>query len=196
MPCQLGGPRVELRGLLGEVALGFGPILGGAALLCLDDRPGIAQSVARRGRGRVKLGTEFAKPLELGRDSVALIRQMRLFVAKQSVRIRMAVLDPADESRREPAGAIAEPFGLATGFLRLLQQSDRVSPRAGELFAFRAKRRAGIRKRLLAFHVAQIALVGVRRHDPRLLPRRNNPQSLSAEERGGVEEELRQSQDR
>ena len=129
----------------------------------------------------MELGAQADDPRELGRDLLALGREALFLFAEQALMGGVAVLDPAHEARGELAGTIALAGRLDVGILDLGEEAFGLGAVGRQLGPLRAQRGACLGERAFALGKAVLLLIDVRRHGPRLLPRRYNPQSLSAE---------------
>ena len=186
---QIGRAGVELSGLFGEIALGLGPVHRGALLLAFHGGPGVAEAIARRGGGGMKLGAERDEALEFPGDFLALDGHLLLALLEPAAFVGVAVLHPANEARGESVRAGAVASRLDVGLLDVDEQSFAFFTIGRQLVAFGAQAGPGIGERPFALTLLRLLLIDGERHGPRLLPRRNNPQSLSAGSAVEVEEE-------
>ena len=186
---QIGRAGVELSGLFGEIALGLGPVHRGALLLAFHRGPGVAEAIARRGGGGMKLGTERDEALEFPCDFLALDGHLLLALLEPAAFVGVAMLHPANEARGKFVGAGAVASRLDVGLLDVDEQSFAFFTIGRQLGAFGAQAGPGIGERPFALTLLRLLLIDGERHGPRLLPRRKNPQSLSAGSAVEVEEE-------
>ena len=182
------GSCIEWRDLLGDVAIGFGPVGRDSLLMRFDCGPRLGNPISRGRGGGVELGANRA---QMGN----LLRELRAFALEGPVLLRVAVLDATNEPSGKFPGTPAGGGRIAMCSGGFREEALDFGAVGGKPLAFSAQGGAGIGQRLLALRQSPFAVVQLVGH-ARISPISRNLSSLSSREGGEVGQKRRTRNER